>query len=185
MAGEIYTPIYGNITSDIILKQDRNGNPYVTFTIAHSDRIYDRQTGQYRDGDTTWLFCMISGAMARNFADSRYPKGTRVVAIGRMRPSRPVVDANGRNINGIMFEIEEIGPSNRFATVNVNRVKGSDGGVGGGYQSGPVGGYAPQQPQMNGADPYAQQQGQYQQTQQANAGVPAQDPFTQGNGPAY
>ena len=141
MAGETVITLVGNLTGDPELRFTPSGSAVANFTIASTPRTFDRQSNEWKDGETLFMRCSIWREAAENVAES-LTKGTRVVVTGRMK-SRSYQTKEGENRTVIELEADEIGPSLRYATAKVNRTQRSGGGgFGGGGQSGPSG--APQ-----------------------------------------
>lgn len=154
MSGETIITLVGNLTSDPELRFTKSGAPYVSFTVASTPRTFDRNTNEWRDGETLFLNCSAWREMAENITDS-LRKGTRVIVQGRLT-SRSYETQNGerRTVNEI--QVEEIGPSLRRATAQVTRNQGGGqggysqgGGFGQGGQQAPQGGYGAPQSQGN------------------------------------
>jgi single-strand DNA-binding protein len=141
VAGETIITLVGNLTGDPELRFTPSGSAVANFTIASTPRTFDRQSNEWKDGETLFMRCSIWREAAENVAES-LTKGTRVVVTGRMK-SRSYQTKEGENRTVIELEADEIGPSLRYATAKVNRTQRSGGGgFGGGGQSGPGG--APQ-----------------------------------------
>ena len=128
MAGETTITIIGNLTDDPELRFTPQGAALVKFTVASTPRTLDRQSGQWKDGDPLFLTCTGWRDMAEHIAES-LSKGTRVIVQGRLRLSRwETPEGEKRSAYGL--EVDEIGPSLRFAQAKVTRVsraKASDG----------------------------------------------------------
>lgn len=136
MAETIIT-VVGNLTADPELRYTTSGLPVANFTIASTPRTYDRQANEWKDGEALFLRASCWREFAEHVASS-LTKGTRVVATGRLR-QRSYEAKGGERRTTIELEIDEIGPSLRYATANVTRaVSGggrdnfSGGGGGGG-----------------------------------------------------
>lgn len=169
MAGETPLTIVGNLTADPELRYTQNGLPVVSLTIASTPRIFDRQANEFKDGEALFMRCSAWREMAEHIAGS-LTKGTRVVATGNLK-QRSYQDKEGANRTVIELEIDEIGPSLRYATAQVTRAAGGGGGGRGQQQGGTPQQGAPQLPGM-GAPQMPAQQGYPQQPQQQMA--PAQ-----------
>lgn len=128
MAGEPLITVVGNVVADPEPRVSQAGKPWVTFRMASTPRVRDRQTGDWSDGEPLWLGCRAYGEMAENIAASLI-KGTRVLVQGRLT-QRSYQDAQGQQRQSLDLEVEEIGPSLRFATAEVTRA-GARGRVGG------------------------------------------------------
>ena len=144
MAGETVITIVGNLTADPELRTTRNGGTVANFSIAATPRTFDKQSNQWVDGDALFLRCSAWRDLATHCAQS-LAKGMRVIAQGRLQ-QRSYQAQDGSNRTVIELQVDEIGPSLRYATAQVQKMQS------GGYQGGNGGGY--QQPQQ------AQQQSQ-------------------------
>jgi single-strand DNA-binding protein len=113
------TVIIGNLTADPELTFTSSGAAVVNFTVAASDRVMDKATGEWRDGDPTFMRCSIWRTYAENVAES-LSKGTRVVVVGKLR-SRSYETREGEKRTVIELEVEEVGPALRYATATVTR----------------------------------------------------------------
>lgn len=136
MAGEPLITVVGNLVADPEPRVSQAGKSWVTFRIASTPRVRDRQTGDWSDGEPLWLGCRAYGEYADNIAAS-LTKGMRVVVQGRLT-SRSYTDNQGQQRTSLDLEVEEIGPSLRFATAQVTRgaSRGQVGGFGGGQPQG-------------------------------------------------
>jgi single-strand DNA-binding protein len=129
MAGETIITVVGNLTADPELRYTQNGLPVANFTIASTPRNFDRQTNEWKDGEALFLRASVWREFAEHVAGS-LAKGSRVIATGRLR-QRSYQDREGNNRTSIELEVDEIGPSLRYATAQVTRAA-SSGGQGGG-----------------------------------------------------
>lgn len=125
MAGETVITVVGNLTADPELRYTQNGLPVANFTIASTPRTFDRQANEWKDGEALFLRASVWRDFAEHVAGS-LTKGMRVVATGRLR-QRSYQDREGQNRVSIELEIDEIGPSLRYATAQVTRVAGGGG----------------------------------------------------------
>ena len=138
MAGETVITVVGNLTADPELRYTQNGLPVANFTIASTPRNYDRATNEWKDGEALFLRASVWREFAEHVAGS-LTKGSRVIATGRLK-QRSYQDREGNNRTAIELEVDEIGPSLRYATAQVTRAAssgGSGGGFGGGQQARP------------------------------------------------
>ncbi|MCC9054561.1 MULTISPECIES: single-stranded DNA-binding protein [Microbacterium] len=135
MAGETVITVVGNLTADPELRYTQNGLPVANFTIASTPRTFDRQANEWKDGEALFLRASVWRDFAEHVAGS-LTKGMRVVATGRLR-QRSYQDREGQNRTAIELEVDEIGPSLRYATAQVTRAASSGGGGGGGQQARP------------------------------------------------
>lgn len=119
MAGETVITIVGNLTADPELRTTRNGGAVANFSIAATPRVYDRQSNQWVDGDALFLRCTAWRDLAEHCANS-LAKGMRVIAQGRLQQrSYQAQDGSQRTV--IELQVDEIGPSLRYATAQVTR----------------------------------------------------------------
>ena len=131
MAGETVITVIGNLTSDPELRFTPSGAAVANFTIASTPRTFDRQTNEWKDGDTLFLNCSIWRQAAENVAES-LQKGMRVVAQGRLK-ARSYETREGEKRTVMELDVDEVGPSLKYATAKVTRVtRGGGGGFGGG-----------------------------------------------------
>jgi len=133
MAGETVITVVGNLTADPELRYTQNGLAVANFTIASTPRTFDRQANEFKDGDALFLRASVWKDVAEHVAAS-LTKGSRVIAQGRLR-QRSYQDREGQQRTSIELEVDEIGPSLRYATAQVTRAAGG-GQRGGGQQSG-------------------------------------------------
>ena len=138
MAGETVITVVGNLTDDPELRFTPSGAAVANFTVASTPRTFDRQTNEWKDGDALFLRCSIWRQAAENVAES-LQRGTRVVVQGRLR-QRSYETKEGEKRTVIELEVDEIGPSLRYATAKVNKTSRGAGGGGGGYGGGGYGG---------------------------------------------
>jgi single-strand DNA-binding protein len=139
MAGETVITVVGNLTDDPELRFTPSGAAVANFTVASTPRTFDRQSGEWKDGDALFLRCSIWRQAAENVAES-LQRGMRVVVQGRLR-QRSYETKEGEKRTVIELEVDEIGPSLRYATAKVTKTsRGS--GQGGGFGGGPAGGGA-------------------------------------------
>lgn len=132
MAGETVITVIGNLTADPELRFTPAGAAVANFTVASTPRTFDRNTGEWRDGEALFLRCNIWRDAAENVAES-LTKGARVVVNGRLR-QRSFETREGEKRTVVELEVDEIGPSLRYATAKVSKT--SRGGGGGGFGSG-------------------------------------------------
>lgn len=133
MAGETTITVIGNLTSDPELRFTPSGSAVANFTIASTPRTFDRQSNEWMDGETLFLRASVWREAAENVAES-LTKGMRVIVTGRLK-SRSYETKEGEKRTVIELEVDEIGPSLRYANVKVNRTqRGTQGGQGNGYQ---------------------------------------------------
>ena len=141
MAGETVITVVGNLTSDPELRYTQNGLAVANFTIASTPRNFDRASNDWKDGEALFLRASVWREFAEHVAGS-LTKGMRVMATGRLK-QRSYQDREGNNRTAIELEVDEIGPSLRYATAQVTRAaSGGSGGGGGGNFGGSGGGQA-------------------------------------------
>ncbi|MCW4467125.1 single-stranded DNA-binding protein [Glutamicibacter sp. MNS18] len=169
MAGETVITVIGNLTADPELRFTPSGSAVANFTIASTPRTFDRQTNEWKDGEALFLRASVWREAAENVAET-LTKGMRVIAQGRLR-SRSYDTKEGERRTVMELEVDEIGPSLRFASAKVTRTQRSGGG-GGGFGGG-GGGFsnAPQQ---------SAPQQQQQQQQGGGWNAPSTDPWSTG-----
>ncbi|WP_053387016.1 single-stranded DNA-binding protein [Leucobacter japonicus] len=127
MAGEPLITVVGNLVADPEPRVSQAGKSWVTFRIASTPRVRDRQSGDWSDGEALFLGCRAYGAIADNIAVSLV-KGTSVIVQGRL--TQQSYEKDGQQRTGLNLEVEAIGPELRFATATAQ--KASSGGSGGG-----------------------------------------------------
>ena len=125
MANETALTVVGNLTADPELRYTPEGVALVKFTVASTPRVLDRTSGEYRDGDPLFLTCTAWRDLAEHIAES-LAKGARVVATGRLRLSRWETD-EGEKRSAYGLDVDDIGPSLRFATARVERMTRTSG----------------------------------------------------------
>ncbi len=142
MAGDTQITVVGNLTGDPELRFIQSGAAVVNFTVASTPRTFDRQSNEWKDGETLFMRCSLWREAAENVAES-LTKGMRVIVTGRL-VSRSW-EANGEKRTVTEMQVDEVGPSLRYATAKVTRTQrgggqgGGNFGGGGGYSS-PAGG---------------------------------------------
>ena len=120
MANETITTVVGNLTADPELRfTPPSGAAVANFTVASTPRMFDRESGQWRDGDALFLRCTIWCAAAEHVAES-LTRGMRVVVQGRLR-QRSFETRDGDKRTVIELDVDEIGPSLRYATATVTK----------------------------------------------------------------
>jgi single-strand DNA-binding protein len=144
MAGDTVITVIGNLTSDPELRFTPSGAAVANFTVASTPRTLDKQSGEWKDGEALFLRCNIWRQAAENVAES-LTRGARVVVQGRLK-QRSFETKEGEKRTVVELEVDEIGPSLRYATAKVNKVSrgggggGDFGGGGGGNRGGGGGG---------------------------------------------
>lgn len=165
--GETVITIVGNLTADPELRTTGQGAQVASFTVANTARVFNKQTGQYEDGAALFMRCSAWNDLAQHCVQS-LAKGMRVIAQGRLRQhSYQAQDGTNRTV--VELQVDEIGPSLRYATAQVTKTT---------RQSGPIyGNPAAPQPTVNtGVGGWSQRPQQPSQTQQP-AQPPADDPW--------
>ncbi|WP_439662381.1 single-stranded DNA-binding protein [Lentzea sp. HUAS TT2] len=134
MAGETTITVVGNLTADPELRFTQSGAAVASFTVASTPRTFDKNSGEWKDGEALFLRCNVWRQVAENVAES-LTRGSRVLVSGRLR-QRSFDTKEGEKRTVVELEVDEIGPSLRYATAKVNKVSRGDGGGGGGFGGG-------------------------------------------------
>src|SRR5215467_4865068 len=138
MAGETIITVIGNLTDDPELRFTPSGAAVAKFRIASTPRTLDKSSGEWKDGEALFLACTVWRQLAENVAES-LQRGSRVIVSGRLR-QRSYETKEGEKRTVIELEVDEIGPSLRYATAKVQRMSRSSGGGGFGASGGGSGG---------------------------------------------
>jgi single-strand DNA-binding protein len=138
MAGETVVTMVGNLVDDPELRFTPSGAAVANFRIASTPRTYDRQSGEWKDGESLFLSCSVWRQAAENVAES-LQRGMRVIVQGRLK-SRSYDDRDGTKRTVFEIDVDEVGPSLRSATAKVTKAMRSGGGEGGGGNFGGGGG---------------------------------------------
>lgn len=117
--------IVGNTTSDIELRYTQAGLAVANFTIASTDKVFDRAANEWKDGKKLFLRCSVWREFAEHVAGS-IPKGTRVIATGKLS-QREYETKEGEKRTSYELDVDEIGPSLRYATASVTRAQSAGG----------------------------------------------------------
>jgi single-strand DNA-binding protein len=144
MAGETVITVVGNLTADPELRFTPSGAAVASFTVASTPRTFDRQTNEWKDGEALFLRCSIWRQAAENVAES-LTRGARVIVSGRLK-QRSFETREGEKRTVIELDVDEIGPSLRYATAKVNRTSRGSSGGGFGSQGGGGGNQASDDP---------------------------------------
>lgn len=162
MAGETVITVVGNLVDDPELRFTPSGAAVAKFRVASTPRTFDRQSNEWKDGESLFLTCSVWRQAAENVAES-LQRGMRVVVQGRLK-QRSYEDREGVKRTVYELDVEEVGPSLKNATAKVTKTtgRGGQGGYGGGNGGGQGGGW--------GSGPGGQQGG----------GAPADDPWATG-----
>jgi single-strand DNA-binding protein len=171
MAGDTQITVVGNLVDDPELRFTPSGAAVANFRIASTPRTFDRQSNEWKDGEALFLSCSVWRQAAENVAES-LQKGMRVVVQGNLR-SRQYETREGEKRTVFEIQVDEVGPSLRYATAKVTRTQRSGGSSYGGGQGGGQGGPSDNDPW---ATPAPGQQGQQSQPA-AGGGAPANDPW--------
>ncbi|MHA6785759.1 single-stranded DNA-binding protein [Pseudonocardia saturnea] len=138
MAGETVITVVGNLTADPELRFTPSGAAVANFTVASTPRTFDKQSGEWKDGDALFMRCNVWRQAAENVAET-LTRGMRVMVSGRLR-QRSFETREGEKRTVVELEVDEVGPSLKYATAKVNKVSRGSGGGGFGGDSGGFGG---------------------------------------------
>ena len=172
MAGDTIITIVGNLTADPELRFTSSGAAVASFTVASTPRTFDRQTGEWKNGQALFMPCSSWRDAAENVAES-LTKGTRVIVQGRLT-QRSYTTREGEQRTVVEMQVDEIGPSLRYAKAQVTRQPRGGGQDGFGNNQGGQGGY-------NGGGGIGQGQSGYN----APAGGAADDPWATGGSTSF
>ena len=145
MAGETPITVVGNLTADPELRFTPSGAAVANFTVASTPRTFDRQTNEWKDGEALFLNCSVWRQAAENAAES-LTRGMRVIVSGRLK-ARSYETREGEKRTVFEIDVEEVGPSMKYATAKVHQDQPLRRRRGSGFQSG------------GGDDPWASNQG--------------------------
>lgn len=126
MAGETQLTIVGNTTADVDLRFTSGGAAVASFTVAATPRTLDKQSGQWRDGEPLFMRCTAWRDLAEHCAES-LTRGSRVIVVGRL-VQRSFETKEGEKRTVVELQVDEVGPSLRYATADVKKAARSDGG---------------------------------------------------------
>jgi single-strand DNA-binding protein len=174
MAGETVITIVGNLVDDPELRFTPSGAAVANFRIASTPRVYDRQSGEWRDGDTLFLTCSVWRQAAENVAES-LQKGMRAIVQGRLK-QRQYETREGEKRTVFEIDVEEVGPSLRSATAKVAKTTRSGAGSGG-WQGGGGSGSG-----SGGNDPWANPPAGGNASGGSGSGGGGNDPWASGGG---
>jgi single-strand DNA-binding protein len=135
VAGDTVITVVGNLTDDPELRFTSSGAAVANFTVASTPRFFDKQSNEWKDGDALFLRCSIWRQAAENVAES-LSKGSRVIVQGRLK-QRSYETREGERRTVYELDVDEVGPSLRYATAKVSKVTRSGGGGGFGGGSAP------------------------------------------------
>jgi single-strand DNA-binding protein len=167
MAGETVITVVGNLTDDPELRFTPSGAAVANFRVASTPRTFNRQTNAWEDGDPLFLSCSVWRQAAENVAES-LQRGARVVVTGRLK-QRSYETREGEKRTVFELDVDEVGPSLRYATAKVTKTQRS-----GGFGNA-------QQPATGGADPWATSPAP---SQGGQGSQPAADPWSGGQAAA-
>ena len=166
MAGDTVITIIGNLTGDPELRFTPSGAAVANFTVASTPRQFDRTSNDWKDGETLFMRCSVWRDAAENVAES-LQRGTRVLVSGRLK-SRSYETKEGEKRTVVEMDVDEVGPSLKYATAKVNRTQRGTGG--GGFNSGSQGSQGSQGSGGQGGG----------STSGGASGAPADDPWATG-----
>jgi single-strand DNA-binding protein len=149
-AGDVTVTVVGNLTNDPELRFTPSGAAVASFTVASTPRILDKATNEWKDGDALFLRCSVWRQAAENVAES-LTRGARVMVTGRLK-QRSYETKEGEKRTVVELEVDEVGPSLRYATAKVTKAARGGGGGGGGAG---FGGGAPSSGASTDDDPWA------------------------------
>jgi single-strand DNA-binding protein len=192
MAGDTVITIIGNLTGDPELRFTPSGAAVANFTVASTPRQFDRTSNDWKDGETLFMRCSVWRDAAENVAES-LQRGTRVLVSGRLK-SRSYETKEGEKRTVVEMDVDEVGPSLKYATAKVNRTQRGTGGGGfngggqgnAGQSSGGQGGGSASGAGAQGAaaeDPWAT--GSSAPANTGGGAAPAGPQGGWGNGPSY
>ncbi len=180
MAGETPITVVGNLTADPELRFTPSGAAVANFTVASTPRTLDKQSNEWKDGETMFLNCSVWRQAAENAAES-LQRGMRVVVSGRMR-ARSFETREGEKRTVFEIDVDEVGPSLKYATAKVTKTTRSGAQGGGGQGGGQYGGgddpwATGGQGQSGGQQPGGQQSGGWGGQQGGGQTAPSSDPW--------
>ena len=171
MAGDTVITIIGNLTADPELRFTPSGAAVANFTVASTPRQFDRTSNEWKDGETLFMRCSVWRDAAETVAES-LQRGARVLVSGRLK-SRSYETKEGEKRTVIEMDVDEVGPSLKYATAKVNRTQRGTGG--GGFNGGGAGASA-------GGGQGGGGQGGGSTGGSGGQGAPADDPWATGGG---
>ncbi|MFG2138746.1 single-stranded DNA-binding protein [Streptomyces sp. NPDC048650] len=170
MAGETVITVVGNLVDDPELRFTPSGAAVAKFRVASTPRTFDRQTNEWKDGESLFLTCSVWRQAAENVAES-LTRGTRVVVQGRLK-QRSYEDREGVKRTVYELDVDEVGASLKNATAKITKTSGRGGQGGGGFGGGQQGGGQQGGGGWGGGSGGGQPQG--------GGGAPADDPWATG-----
>lgn len=163
MSGETTLTVVGNLVADPELRFTQSGAAVTSFTVASTPRTFDKNSGEWKDGEALFLRCNAWRQVAENVSES-LTRGSRVLVTGRLR-QRSFDTKEGEKRTVVELEVDEVGPSLRYATATVNKISRGDGATAGWGQG-------RSQAQAPAVDPWATDPPQRPAQQQAFADEP-------------
>ena len=148
MAGDTLITVVGNLTADPELRFTPSGAAVANFTVASTPRTFDKNSNEWKDGEALFLRCTVWRQAAENVAESLH-RGAAVIVQGRLK-QRSFETKEGEKRTVIELDVEEVGPSLKWATAKVTKASRGGGGGGGGYGGGNNGGGGGNGGQSNG-----------------------------------
>lgn len=137
MAGETIITVIGNLTAPPDLRFTPAGAAVANFTVASTPRTFDKAKNEFVDGDTLFMRCSAWRELAENIAETFPDKGARVIVQGRL-VQRSYEDREGQKRTVVELQVDEIGPSIKYASAKVTRAQRSNGGNSGGFSGDPA-----------------------------------------------
>src|SRR6478735_7661840 len=128
--GDVNITVVGNLTGDPELRFTPSGQAVANFTVASTTRFLDKQTNEWKDGDTVFLRCSVWRQYAENVAES-LTRGMRVIVQGRLKVRQYETREGGKGTS-VECDVDDVGPALRYATAKVTKVQRSGGDFGGG-----------------------------------------------------
>ncbi|PSK95496.1 single-strand binding protein [Murinocardiopsis flavida] len=178
MAGETQITLVGNLVDDPELRFTPSGAAVANFRVASTPRIFDKQAGDWKDGESLFLTCTVWRQYAENVAES-LQRGMRVIVQGRLK-QRSFETKEGEKRTVFEIDVDEVGPVLRSATAKVTKTQRQGGGQGG-FGGGQGGGFGGGQGGGNQGG-YGNQGGGFGGGQGGRSGPPADDPWATGGG---
>ena len=136
--GDVNITVVGNLTGDPELRFTPSGQAVANFTVASTTRFLDKQTNEWKDGDTVFLRCSVWRQYAENVAES-LTRGMRVIVSGRLKVRQYETREGGKGTS-VECDVDDVGPALKYATAKVTKVARSGGDFGGGGGGGNFGG---------------------------------------------
>src|SRR6476659_4102686 len=151
--GDVNITVVGNLTGDPELRFTPSGQAVANFTVASTTRFLDKQTNEWKDGDTVFLRCSVWRQYAENVAES-LTRGMRVIVSGRLKVRQYETREGGKGTS-VECDVDDVGPALKYATAKVTKVARSGGDFGGGGGGGNFGGGSQQGGGAPADDPWA------------------------------